>query len=47
VCANAALALIVAGRATTLIEGFELAASSVNEGRAGVALERLIELSNS
>jgi anthranilate phosphoribosyltransferase len=47
VCANAALALIVAGRATTLIEGFELAASSVNEGRAGVALERLVELSNS
>jgi anthranilate phosphoribosyltransferase len=47
VCANAALALIVAGRATTLIEGFEQASASVIEGRAGVALERLVELSNS
>jgi anthranilate phosphoribosyltransferase len=46
VCANAALALIVAGRATTLNEGFELASSSVREGQAALALERLIELSN-
>jgi anthranilate phosphoribosyltransferase len=46
VCANAALALIVAGRATSLSEGFELASSSVSDGRAGVALERLVELSN-
>jgi anthranilate phosphoribosyltransferase len=46
VCANAALALMVAGRATTLSDGFELASVSVSEGHAGVALERLIELSN-
>jgi anthranilate phosphoribosyltransferase len=46
VCANAALALIVAGRAANLSDGFELATRSVTEGRAGVALERLIELSN-
>jgi anthranilate phosphoribosyltransferase len=46
VCANAALALIVAGRATNLIEGFEQATASVTEGRAGDALERLVEISN-
>jgi anthranilate phosphoribosyltransferase len=46
VCANAALALIVAERAATLSEGFELASASVTEGRAGLALERLVELSN-
>jgi anthranilate phosphoribosyltransferase len=40
------LALIVAGRATTLAEGFEVAASSVSDGRAAHALERLVELSN-
>lgn len=47
VCANAALALIVAGRAATLIEGFELATNSVTEGRAALALDRLVEISNS
>jgi len=47
VCANAGLALMVAGRASTLIEGFERASASVSEGRAGLALERLVELSNS
>lgn len=47
VCANAALALIVAGRTTSLLEGFELASASVLEGRAAGALERLIVLSNS
>jgi anthranilate phosphoribosyltransferase len=46
VCANAALALIVASRATTLSEGFEMATASVREGRAAGALERLVELSN-
>ena len=46
-CANAGLALIVAGRATTLREGFALAEESVASGRAGVALERLVALSNS
>jgi anthranilate phosphoribosyltransferase len=47
VCANAGLALMVAGRATTLLEGFELASKSVTSGKAATALERLIELSNS
>lgn len=46
VCANAALALIVGGRATSLREGFELAEASVHEGRAKLALERLVALSN-
>lgn len=46
VCANAALALMVAGRAETLSEGFELASKSVLNGDAGVALERLVEISN-
>jgi anthranilate phosphoribosyltransferase len=47
VCANAALALIVAGRATSLREGFDLASASVSEGRAARALERLVAVSNS
>jgi anthranilate phosphoribosyltransferase len=46
VCANAALALVVAGRATTLSDGFEMASSSVREGHAALALTRLVELSN-
>ncbi|MHB2027629.1 MAG: anthranilate phosphoribosyltransferase [Acidimicrobiales bacterium] len=46
VCANAALALIVAGHASTLAEGFAQASTSVTEGRAASALERLVELSN-
>ncbi len=46
-CANAALALIVAGRAATLEQGFELATRSVLEGRAATALERLVAISNS
>lgn len=45
-CANAGLALMVAGRAHTLREGFELAKASVREGRAALALERLVETSN-
>jgi len=45
-CANAALALIVAGRATTLDEGFAMATASVAEGHAATALDRLVELSN-
>ncbi|MGD0054659.1 MAG: anthranilate phosphoribosyltransferase [Acidimicrobiales bacterium] len=45
-CANAALALMVAGRAATLVDGFELASASVREGRARRALERLVEISN-
>jgi anthranilate phosphoribosyltransferase len=47
VCANAGLALIVAGRAGTLAQGFELASASVVGGYAASALERLVEVSNS
>jgi anthranilate phosphoribosyltransferase len=47
VCANAALALIVAGRATSLRDGFDQARASVTEGRAARALERLVAVSNS
>jgi anthranilate phosphoribosyltransferase len=46
-CANAALALIVAGHAATLDQGFDLASASVREGRAARALERLVAVSNS
>jgi anthranilate phosphoribosyltransferase len=46
VCANAGLALMVAGRATSLKEGFALAEASVHEGHAAGALERLVQLSN-
>jgi anthranilate phosphoribosyltransferase len=46
VCANAALALQLAGKATSLVEGFESASASVLEGRAARALDRLVELSN-
>jgi anthranilate phosphoribosyltransferase len=45
-CANAGLALMVAGRATDLGEGFEMAAASVRDGSAAHALERLVEISN-
>ena len=47
VCANAGLALIVAGHATTLEQGFHLAVQSVLNGSAAHALERLIAVSNS
>jgi anthranilate phosphoribosyltransferase len=47
VCANAGLALMVAGRATTLTQGFELASASVVDGHAGQALDRLVAVSNS
>lgn len=46
-CANAGLALMVAGRATTLAEGFDMARLSVTDSRAAHALERLVEISNS
>jgi anthranilate phosphoribosyltransferase len=46
VCANAALALMLAGRATTLRDGFELASESVREGRAANALELLVATSH-
>jgi anthranilate phosphoribosyltransferase len=46
-CANAALALMVAGRATNLEDGFVQAHDSVVSGRAATALERLVAVSNS
>jgi anthranilate phosphoribosyltransferase len=46
VCANAGLALMVAGRVDNVNDGFDVAAQSVLEGRAQLALERLVELSN-
>ena len=47
VCANAGLALIVAGRASSLPEGFALASASVVDGYAARALEQLVAISNS
>ena len=47
VCANAGLALIVAGKATSIAEGFEIAKQSVLSGSAGTALEKLVAISNS
>lgn len=46
VCANAGLALMVAGRAQNVLEGFDIAADSVTSGRAALALHRLVEISN-
>jgi anthranilate phosphoribosyltransferase len=45
-CANAGLALVLAGRATTLAEGFALATTSVQDGHASKALEMLVAVSN-
>ena len=47
VCANAALALIAAGRTTDLRQGFEIASQSVLSGSALQVLEKLVEVSNS
>ncbi|HTT58713.1 MAG TPA: anthranilate phosphoribosyltransferase [Acidimicrobiales bacterium] len=47
VCANAALALLVAGRASSLRDGFDAASAAVLDGRAGEVLERLVTISNS
>jgi anthranilate phosphoribosyltransferase len=46
VCANAALALMVAGRVSTLGEGFAVASASVTEGHAATALAKLVATSN-
>ena len=46
-CANAALALMVAGKCDNLRDGFELASQSVKSGRARQALDRLILISTS
>ncbi len=43
---NAAAAMIVAGRAATLSDGADLARAAIDDGRAGAALEALIETSN-
>ena len=43
---NAGAALIVAGRAASLKEGAELAARSIDSGKAGAALEHLVAISN-
>jgi anthranilate phosphoribosyltransferase len=45
-CANAGLALMVAGRVDNIRDGYDVAAKSVLEGHAQHALERLVELSN-
>jgi anthranilate phosphoribosyltransferase len=45
--ANAAAALIVAGKATNLTEGVALAEKSLSSGSAKAALDRLIAVSNS
>jgi anthranilate phosphoribosyltransferase len=47
VCANAALALMVAGETDELKEGFQRASACVLDGRAAGALERLVAVSNS
>jgi anthranilate phosphoribosyltransferase len=44
---NAGAALVVAGRAATLLEGTRLAAEALDSGRAKATLGRLIEVSNS
>ncbi|MHA1572293.1 MAG: anthranilate phosphoribosyltransferase [Alphaproteobacteria bacterium] len=43
---NAGAALIVAGRAASLKEGAELAAQSIDSGKARAALDRLVAISN-
>ena len=43
---NAAAALVVAGRASTIAEGAELAAVALESGAAGATLDRLIAASN-
>lgn len=43
---NAAAAILVAGRATTLNEGAKIAADAVDSGRALFALDKLVSISN-
>ncbi len=43
---NAGAALVVAGKAKTLKEGVDLAAASIDEGRAKARLDKLIAVSN-
>lgn len=43
---NAAAALIVAGKASTLREGADLAGRAIDDGRAARTLERIVEITN-
>jgi len=43
---NAAAALIIAGRATTLADGARLAAAAIDDGHAQATLERLVAVTN-
>ncbi|WP_320201481.1 anthranilate phosphoribosyltransferase [Agrobacterium sp. rho-13.3] len=43
---NAAAALVVAGKAETLVDGMKIASASLDEGRAAAALDRLVAVSN-
>jgi anthranilate phosphoribosyltransferase len=43
---NAASSLIIAGRASEIMEGMEIAKRSIDEGKAKAALDRLVEVSN-
>lgn len=44
---NAAAALMVDGKATSLDEGLQIAAETIDSGRAKAALDKIIEVSNS
>jgi len=46
-CANAGLALVAAGRASSIAEGFALASASVTSGAAANVLDQLVAVSNS
>ncbi|KJS39572.1 MAG: anthranilate phosphoribosyltransferase [Rhodospirillaceae bacterium BRH_c57] len=46
VCLNAAAALIVGGRAATLMEGAKLAAQAIDSGAAKAVLANLVEITN-
>jgi anthranilate phosphoribosyltransferase len=46
VVANAAAALVVAGRTLLTHEAADMARESIDSGRARQALERLVEVSN-
>lgn len=43
---NAAAALVVAGKAETLMDGMRIASASLDEGKAAAALDRLVAVSN-
>ena len=43
---NAAAALVVAGKAETLMDGMRIASASLDDGRASAALDRLVMVSN-